>query len=77
MLNCPKSNAWSAHLAGLHLLGAVLQNLAADNGLQVNVQSVTGRHDVVVVNGLDEGLQRKCSGQLSAVMMCCCCVLLP
>ena len=46
-----------SHLLDLDLLGAVLEHVVADRGLEVNIQGVAGGHDVVVVDSLDEGLQ--------------------
>lgn len=47
-----------AHLAGLDLLGGILQDIGG-HMLEVAVQSVASGHQVVVVDGLDEGLLAK------------------
>ena len=46
------------HLVCLDLFGAVLHRVAADGALEINIHGVAGWHQVVVVDGLDEGLQK-------------------
>jgi len=50
------------HLAGLDLLCGVFQHIAG-HVLQIQVQGVAGGHEVVVVDGLDEGLRGKDGAQ--------------
>ena len=39
-----------------NLLGGIFQHVGGDGGLEVNVESVAGGHEVVVVDSFDESL---------------------
>ena len=51
-------------LASLLLLGGILGEFGCDQSLKINLQTIAGRHQVVIIDHLDERLDTSATGDL-------------